>query len=196
MMSFITQNQKGAMFGLDARISMLIFGILSGIAGVGITMTTKDVTAGALTEELNQYAKAIEGIHKDLKLDLHTALNSTGTGAADQDAIIALYDNSVLTNSARWLGPYVRTHKTKHSQYGEMLLSKKKADHTVDCDATDLCYIWLQIADVPIGVTLDINENFDGDGEATPETLGRLQYSGAGDPVTVWFRIAKALNRN
>ena len=189
-------SQKGAMFGLDARIAMAIFAIMSVAAGAALTLKVSDISSGALTDELNQYAKAVEGMHNDIQQDIHTALIATGTADADVDAVISLYNSDVLTNSARWIGPYTKNFQTKHIRFGEMRLTKKLEDHGADCTPSAMCYLWWVIEDVPIEIAAKVNQSFDGGDEASPFEQGRLQADEGEFSVTLFYRVSKALNRN
>jgi len=53
-------NKKGAMFGLDARIALVIFGALSVISGAALYSAIKDARATSILATLNELSKASE----------------------------------------------------------------------------------------------------------------------------------------
>tara|TARA_Y100001960_G_scaffold10952_1_gene10426 strand:- start:3084 stop:3680 length:597 start_codon:yes stop_codon:yes gene_type:complete len=52
--------KKGAMFGLDARIALAIFGALSVISGAALYSAIKDARLVSIISELNEYGKAYD----------------------------------------------------------------------------------------------------------------------------------------
>ena len=189
-------SQTGAMFGLDARIAMAIFAVLTATAAATATFTINRISAGSLVHELSQYEEAIGGIHKDLREDLHKSLRSYGTAGADIDAIKSLYDRDVLKKSGRWVGPYIDRHSTHHSKYGEMRLSKRQATYKDLCIPYELCYLWIRLESVPMNTALKVDEEFDGQTAEDLYVNGRVQLEGDGDYTTLWYRVSKALSYN
>lgn len=184
-------NQKGAMFGLDARIALAIFGSLSAMI-VGYALKgLNDVHGKGLAKEFRDTAIAVELLHKDLREDIHNSLTTEN----DANAFAALHNGSLLKNStliARWNGPYIRGTST-HNQYGAWEIEKAKDDHVSACDNTETCYLWLTLASVPANTVTALNEVFDGKGEASAESSGVLHWSGVGENKKVFYRMTRAL---
>lgn len=92
--------KKGAMFGLDARIALAIFGALSVISGAALYNAIKD----AKTEQLNQYfvehTKALEQYFLD---------NGAYTPMMGATTYVTMLSD-LISNSANhntWKGPYI-----------------------------------------------------------------------------------------
>lgn len=60
--------KKGAMFGLDARISLAIFGALSVISGAALYSAIQNSKATALYVQLSELGKAWESYYIDTGL--------------------------------------------------------------------------------------------------------------------------------
>ena len=192
-------SQSGALFGLDARIALAIFSILSVVAGVAVVLNIDSTRGQVLATELDDTSKALESYHNDLKTDIFQTL-TTPTG---KNAFQALYDNEVLTEGSpdggsnlrsRWNGPYIKFNSNINPRYGEMLLTKAGADHTQQCTDQDICYLYLVYSQVKPEIAKGANKVLDGD-EAAPEKTGRLQWTQtADDSVEIYFRAIRALS--
>lgn len=192
--SFLFRNQRGAMFGLDARIALAIFSILSIVAGAAVVINLDETNARALASELVDTTKAIEMMHQDLKTDVFQAL----VRPSEKNAFQALFDNAVVLEEGglrgRWNGPYIRFTSTLHPKYGEMLLQKRKENHTQPCDEDDICYLWLVYGEVKPSIIRALNDELDGKNEQNKPTSGRVQwtqdreYTGA-----LYYRATRAL---
>ncbi len=190
----IIHNQKGAMFGLDARIALAIFGALSLIAGSYTALTMADIYANSFSRELEETGRAIEAIHTDLKMDLHKSLKEN----TNTNAFVALYDKEVLQHGkarGRWLGPYIRTSSPVHPRYGEVRITKRASQTNQTCYPETTCYLWLSYSSLPKKVSEKLNNIFDGREELEPETTGRIQWAdGYNDGTHVlWYRASQTL---
>lgn len=195
-------TQSGALFGLDARIALAIFSILSVVAGVAVVTNLDSTRAQVLAKELDDTGDALESYHSDLKTDIFLSL-STPSG---KNAFQALYDNAVVTDSdyggvnlrARWNGPYINFTSNQNSRYGEMYLTKAGVSHTLPCSSEDVCYIYLVYSRVKDGIAQEANKALDGDAEKTPGMEGRLQWSpgDTNNTVMLHFRAHRALSQS
>lgn len=194
----ILKNNHGAMFGLDARISLLIFGVLSVVTGSIITVNLTNIRASALADELSRFTVAIEGIHHDINDDLHNSL----VVESDENAIAALYDPEYMKAGkprSRWIGPYIKYEDTTHPKYGQMALTKMQADHTHKCASRTLCYLWLTFDGINYDLAEAVNAIYDGEDEGNPSTEGRVQWTDFisnednSRNVILYFRISRAL---
>lgn len=192
------RNQRGAMFGLDARIALAIFSVISIIAGATIVVNMDQSRAKSLASEMVDMAKAVEAIHADLRGDIFPALEQ----ASEKNAFIALYDNTVVMENgnlrARWLGPYIKYTSNLHPRYGTMLLQARSAQFAQPCSGADNCYIWLVYSTIKPGIGKEVNDILDGSAEAEPSASGRLQWitdSQSGqDTLVLALRATKTLS--
>tara|TARA_R110000868_G_scaffold190862_2_gene434968 strand:+ start:32266 stop:32862 length:597 start_codon:yes stop_codon:yes gene_type:complete len=189
-------NAKGAIFGLDARITLAIFSGLSIIAGYTITSNIDYITGGALSDELKNYASAIDGFHHDMKQDIFKTLDTPTA----ENAVGALYDREFLSPGryrSRWLGPYMEYRSNTHPKYGQMLLEHRKESFKDKCQGvSNVCYIWATFNAVPIGTIEKVNEDFDGR-EVAPELEGRIQWDmrqkTGEEHYKLWFRVSRSI---
>jgi hypothetical protein len=91
---------KGAMFGLDARIALAIFGALSVISGAALYSAIQDSKVTAIITEVNEVVKAWEQYMLDTGHDL--PLDSSD--ASNRQRVSAELISSADTN---WKGPYL-----------------------------------------------------------------------------------------
>lgn len=195
-LSRLFADQRGALFGLDARIALAIFGILSVVAGVSIVTSVDGTRGQVLAGELADTAQALESFHHDLKTDIFLTL-STPT---EKGAFQALYDNSVIMESdnlkARWNGPYIKSSSNIHPRYGAITLTKAGPTHTSPCTPTEVCYLYVVYSNVKTDIARKANEILDGSDEADAQNQGRLQWS-RGDQGTderLYYRAIRALS--
>ncbi len=192
----LIQNQQGAMFGLDARIALAIFGVLSIVAGTYAVLSLSDVHAKSLSRELNETSQAIESFHKDVRDDIHATLIEE----SDVAAFEALFDKSVMEPGkarSRWVGPYVKATTSEHPRFGNMRLTKRPKAHDGFCYPEDDCFIWLIYERVAHSTVKELNKLFDGEKESKPEFEGRVQWDDTSEKAyTLWFRTVRALRGN
>ncbi|MFZ2587402.1 MAG: hypothetical protein WAZ18_04715 [Alphaproteobacteria bacterium] len=187
--------QQGALFGLDARIAMAVFGVLTLIAGATIINNMDSSRAKSLASELSEMGKAVEAIHTDLKTDLFDALENP----SEKNAFAALFDNLAVADRDRlrgkWLGPYITFTSAVHPRYGNLLIQKHAANHATPCTADELCYLWVVYSNVKPDITREVNELIDGLKEPAPESEGRVQWDAAQSTSEgpLFYRAGKAL---
>jgi len=142
-------NKKGAMFGLDARIALAIFGALSVISGAALYSAIQQAKVTAIIAELNEIGKA----HDAYILDTGQVLPSAGSAYKNYGESYNLIVNEA--NLPGWKGPYlsegVYINATdsngswlKKSQSGRLIISKYQEKNSVDCAASG-CYIWIRM---------------------------------------------------
>ena len=189
------KSQRGAMFGLDARIAMAIIGALSLVGGTTMFMTSADVKAKALAKDLEAYKAAVDSMEYDLKARLTSTINPP---VDNQSVIFALNDKSYLLPGYQpnWLGPYIKSRQgdmSKHENYGDVgFFLAAKDDPFGACNP---CFKWLYITDVPQKDFLIVNQIFDGD-EASPETTGRVWWATSGFSGTITNPLALQIGKS
>ncbi len=187
-------NQTGAVFGLDARLSLAIFGALTLIAGAYTALNINEARTDAFIQELRDATEAIQSIHYDLKTDLSRALeNPTG-----KNAYRVLYDPSLLGSQqlrTRWLGPYLNKTNSTHPRYGEIYLRRRGEDIRNDCLNGGICYWWLVYDTFPLNSTDRLNRHLDGQ-ETNTSQKGTVQWRpGTKDgQVELWYRATRTLS--
>lgn len=97
---------KGAMFGLDARIALAIFGALSVISGAALYSAIQDSKVTSIVTQMQEVAKAYEQYILD-----------KGSEATMHD-IFARKTNVLVKNEeseSTWKGPYIGIQDVGHS---------------------------------------------------------------------------------
>lgn len=197
MINKFFQKQRGAMFGLDARIAVTIFAALAVILGITVFMTVPQVQARSLVQDIRTYQTAVEGMQYDVRQDI-TDIITTG-GDADIKRFQALNDRTVVRTGAqpKWMGPYLNSRSaeaTVHENYGQLyLIVADRADYTATGCAD--CFYWLRIDDVPEDTFTIVNGEFDGEGEAAPATNGKVRWAAddGSNPDRLYVRLANVL---
>jgi len=141
--------KRGAMFGLDARIALAIFGALSVISGAALYGAIKQAKVTAIITELNEIGKA----HDAYILDTGQVLPSAGAAHKNYGESYNLIINEA--NLPGWKGPYLSKGKYKNGtdsngswlkQYktGKLIIPKYQEKNSVDCSATG-CFVWIRM---------------------------------------------------
>lgn len=193
----IIRNQRGAMFGLDARVAIAIFGSLGLVVGITIATTIPSVQAQSLVQDIASYRAAVEGMQYDVRQPISQII--TAGGDADIKKFEALNDRSVVQAFAqpRWMGPYIQSRTADaavHENYGQMyLIEADTTDYTVT--GCSFCSYWLRIDGVPLNAFNIVNDEIDGEGEASPATNGKVRWqaAGGGNPDRLYVRLANVL---
>jgi len=160
-------KQKGAMFGLDARIALAIFGALSVISGAALYSAIQEAKVTSLLTEMNEMGKAYYAYALDTGQDL--PMNSVPSKRFEGHNLV---DDP---NIAGWSGPYLSYEKELLGQgrflhptytYAEFREAKNNDFTTNDfthCNASgDPCYVWAQIRDVPKTIIDALDVKVDG----------------------------------
>jgi type II secretory pathway pseudopilin PulG len=141
-------NKKAAMFGLDARIALAIFGALSVISGAALYSAIQNSKATAFYTQTKEIAKATE----QFLLDTGEILPNVDTYSRDIRQLVKNEDSK-----ANWNGPYINCEKgsTSDTYYylycngydgaGLSTYIRKYADNTniIDVCTSTNCDLWV-----------------------------------------------------
>ena len=173
-----TTAQRGAMFGLDARLTIAILAAISIVVGASMAQVMKDRRTDNLLFEQEKISSAVSAIQEDLRTNIHESLTTSN----DENAYMALIDGSLIKPGAenRWLGPYLRNDTSNnHREFGEKFLVTKKEDISNTCTQAEIrsreCLYYYKITSVPLTLINSVNEQLDG-AETTPENEGAVQW--------------------
>tara|TARA_Y100001960_G_C14778381_1_gene884820 strand:+ start:4146 stop:4763 length:618 start_codon:yes stop_codon:yes gene_type:complete len=155
-------TKKAAMFGLDARIALAIFGALSVISGAALYSAIQDSKVTALVTEMNDIVKAWEQYYLDTgsMLPRHETSDSSQNSFYSQKTIDLVEDNGVNG----WAGPYL-SYATdssggtlKHPEYYHINMNIIDDNGTLGttgswvlekCTSGKTCSLWLQVNGIP-----------------------------------------------
>tara|TARA_Y100001960_G_scaffold331811_1_gene430062 strand:+ start:3948 stop:4520 length:573 start_codon:yes stop_codon:yes gene_type:complete len=186
--------KKAAMFGLDARIALAIFGALSVISGAALYSAIQQAKVISSVAELNEFAKAVESFRLD-----------TGQEIPAQGAYgILMAQNLVESTVSGFNGPYISFDKSTTAHY--LLKNGVSAgvynrpgttwgdnDHSGECTVAP-CAIWVSFLD---DYTLEEANAIDAYVDGTTDiTNGRVRaYYNTGSKYNVYLQVAPALNQ-
>ena len=179
------KSQKGALFGMDARITLAIFSGLSVIAGTAGYGYMQQTQVTSLATELDNISKA----YANFQLD--TSVNTKNF-------------SDLLNNDGGqlgWNGPYMIMSSDKHVSFGTYSLEygiemrKIKGKSPRPCvNRRDLCFVWAKLTEVPSTLATAVDEHIDGelDEKGTPDS-GRLlvDLDQSTDKATLYYRISR-----
>jgi type II secretory pathway pseudopilin PulG len=178
---------KGAMFGLDARIALAIFGALSVISGAALYSAIQESRVTALMTETNEVAKAVE----QYLLDVGSLppISTTHTRNLDVSALLV----KPSTGADGWKGPYMSLEKASGADffntnnYGMMGVPYRtgmswtnSGDDTCKQSSAN-CYIYVEVQSIPLSIQKSIESKLDGTTTlADSDVAGNFRYSKGG----------------
>lgn len=183
--------KKAAMFGLDARIALAIFGALSVISGAALYSAIQKSKLTTYVANVNEVIKSIEAFMLDTGQDL--ILGNVHTFDAE-DLVV---DRSSVTG---WNGPYIPLGLPPADTNNHLIdfnnaftsstnLFVKRAPNTswtdpdpvAGCDGTVPCYYWIETGCYDTSSVQLIDNEFDGSVDAS---AGKIRYTTCIDGVT------------
>jgi type II secretory pathway pseudopilin PulG len=172
------KNQRGAMFGLDARIALAIFGVLSVVGGYSATTIFKDAQITQLSTELSNLKKAYQEFY--LSTGDHTN--------RFMDLIKNDYD------VVGWRGPYTDLLSDKSRIYdGVYSLMEGRQDVAgvppVECTG-GICSMWLKLTKVKDSVAADLDDRLDAEPSPNSGVL-RIEFQQGGTDDIYFLVTAK-----
>tara|TARA_Y100000590_G_C15433544_1_gene906135 strand:+ start:71 stop:856 length:786 start_codon:yes stop_codon:yes gene_type:complete len=141
---------KGAMFGLDARIALSIFGALSVISAAALYNSIQSAQFTAIHTELKEVAKASESY----LIDYGSILSSAGSSTAKEQSTRAASDLVTVgnpINNMPYLSYEVDGYSLKHRSLGYINIYSLSADESWDsadltdsyCYSSKSCNLWI-----------------------------------------------------
>lgn len=176
-MNYLSTSRSGAMFGLDARLALAIFGILSVVVGGGSVAYFAQANTSAMTMEMGNYKKAY------IEFVLSTGVDTT--------RFTDLLKND--QDHAGWQGPYLDIASDKHNRYGTLSLMEGRDDMAAappsECVEDGTCAIFIKLTEVPQALAKKVDAAFDGSESGTNGNLRyQMQQGGLAD---VYYRLSR-----
>jgi len=169
------KTNRGAMFGLDARIALAIFGALSVISGAALYSAIKEAKVTAFLVKLEEISKAIDAYRIDVGREVVTGTNGI---VSNGGVLVKDYDSDL-----GWKGPYLSydpsTSAVKFIMEGKKVFTYSSGDRSTgisvlsngkSCLADKACDIYIKVAfvsadnNVAEGVSLfnELDQKLDG----------------------------------
>ena len=203
--TFTTKNlrsQRGAMFGLDARIALAIFAGLSVIAGMAVFGTIRQTDVTALVSEFDNIGKGYINYAFDTGVDI-TPGATAGLGFS------ALYENTP-TETLGWNGPYITRSTDQHPRFGVYDIIQARIDTqwasgspTAIAASPAINGAWVELTNVPCEIANDLDRAIDGDTDAVAAGIQLLPNDGnlrhespcaAGSTGTVHYLLSRLMS--
>ena len=178
--------KHGAMFGLDARIALAIFGALSVISGAALYSAIQDAKVTAAVAELEEISKALIQFNLDTGQDL-PYYNAAGVQQADQ-----LIDSSITGANTPYL-PYEETGNgftfilnllgkdyNAHIYTCAGAFGNEASNVACDtCSGGNACSPWLKLSEAPESYLTALDAKIDG-ADGYDKGKFRVQWADAG----------------
>ena len=192
--------KKGAMFGLDARIALAIFGALSVISGAALYSAIQDSKVTSLLADMTEVGKAYEAYYLDTGVHIGMAGTTNDTHKSTKDL-------TELTTSAvdGWKGPYISYDLSSYASGNALDHPAYNLVHVLiindttawgDQNAWNLagngfctaepCYLWVLVSGVPENIAKAIDLKVDG---AADPTSGKLKWKEFGSGYDVYLKL-------
>jgi len=200
--TFSTKNlrsQRGAMFGLDARIALAIFAGLSVIAGMAVFGTIRQTDVTALVSEFDNIGKGYINYAFDTGVDV-TPGATTGLG------FTALFEDTP-TPTLGWNGPYITRSTAQHPRFGVYDIVQGRIDTTGSppgaVAAAGINGAWISLTGVPCEIANDLDRTVDGDIDPVTAGIqldpidGNLRHDtpcAAGSTGTVYYLLSRLMS--
>lgn len=196
MQTFNKNAQKGAMFGLDARIVLIIFASLSLIGFASLTNSISDSRATSILTELQSVKNAYQNFINDTKYKLTSNTNPYYYNIAE---LIELTRDSSKPYTLKYRGPYIKyslsvsdnliTHPSLKLDFSIISRSYEKswssADETSRCTDTD-CFSWVVVRNLDKQTADDIDLMSDGENDTNN---GKVRITSNGSGYNVYLAL-------
>ena len=186
--------KKGAMFGLDARIALAIFGALSVISGAALYSAIQSSKVTSFIAQHAEHAKAFESYF----LDTGSYVARDAGADMQQLDIDSLY---VDPGIAGWKGPYLSVkydddgsnrfypmsgYSARFELYESDTWGVVIGNGDLVCDAGEDCSVWI----ITYGVISTFAKQVDilVDGSDSP-TTGNYRIWGEGETVNTMYKV-------
>ena len=186
-------NKKGAMFGLDARIALAIFGALSVISGAALYSAIQEAKVTTEIIKREELGKAFDQYFLD-----------TAQNVPRSSVFIDHYNtNNLIVNSVNasgWNGPYLTEYVTAIDANGEWLKHSKTGKHAIIvykranfenglCTIATPCFLWVRIDhdENEKGLLESIDKKLDGVLDADK---GKFVYILSGSTLLSFYKYA------
>ena len=164
--------KKGAMFGLDARIALAIFGALSVISGAALYSAIQQSKVISIVNQISELTSAIEAYYLDTGEFIRKIedVNNLLPNKAYALGAVDLVENSGVKG---WNGPYIPPleYRDDYISFRDIIYVLIRADtgvwggagaFTTACSIKDTCNLWIQVNVQNENIAKQIDLHYDG----------------------------------
>jgi Tfp pilus assembly protein PilE len=195
---------KGAMFGLDARIALAIFGALSVISGAALYSAIQQSKVTAIITEMNEVGKAYESYLLDI--GSHVPQSTT---SVTYKSIELLVDNK--NSDPNWKGPYISyeqqsttDYRLVHPTYDVLLIARFNDDNpwagtegsdytsTGVCTGSETkCNLFIMLEYVDTNIAKEVDKQIDGSYDSRNGSVKLRNYTtgATSGKSTIYWRL-------
>ena len=147
---------KGVMFGVDARVTLAIFAIISIVVGANVLGILYDVNVKKIVIESRTIGSAVEQYHKDINKSIFDTINPALVPDAKEKAVFkALFRNENISspNDTKWGGPYLKVKykdgiEPDLGKYYRLVRLSESLSTTCNNTKNNPCYVFLKFKDL------------------------------------------------
>tara|TARA_Y100001960_G_scaffold333914_1_gene442192 strand:+ start:5666 stop:6286 length:621 start_codon:yes stop_codon:yes gene_type:complete len=193
---------KAAMFGLDARIALAIFGALSVISGAALYSAIQEAKVTKIIANMNEIGKAWEQYYLDTGSDLPVVDDSDSSH-------LYFYTHKLpdlLNNNANrsgWSGPYISyaadgTYRLSYPDYAYAYIYRLNDktnwggstafSNPGQCASSDSCFKWVALSGLDESIVKAVDKKVDG---AVDGTTGNLRWYNHGSSPYWYYMLLK-----
>jgi hypothetical protein len=183
------QLKTGAMFGLDARIALAIFGALSVISGAALYSAIQQSKVVNLITDLKEIGKAWEQYYLDTGEQLPFETVYTSNYLLETAGLV---DDKGVKG---WKGPYLpyrsESYFMKHTTYNNAhaAIMKDNTAARTACDAVDPCGLYTAVNGVSLDMAKAVDLYIDGVDDKESGSFVYNTYSGIPGTYSVYLKI-------
>jgi type II secretory pathway pseudopilin PulG len=167
--------KKGAMFGLDARIALAIFGALSVISGAALYSAIQQSKVIATITQAEELAKATEQYLLDTGVNIRR-LEQINASHSNKDFELYAKDLTSDSSVVGWNGPYIslQENPTEESRFiyngMDFIIIRANISQSwgqgsassIKCTVATDCNIWIEVNTGSGSIASSIDEYIDG----------------------------------
>jgi hypothetical protein len=179
--------KKAAMFGLDARIALAIFGALSVISGAALYSAIQNAKVTAVVTEIKEFEKSIEALYIDLGYLVNMSSDTYKANGWHRPDIRYLTTNTA--NLPYWNGPYLTPAyiSTDNLRFADGYEIKYSSNSILNCAGSGGYGLGMVLTldrvgddtncNIDVSLLKKIHDKFDSDGNYTSYSRSKIYSS-------------------
>lgn len=193
------RKQRGGIFGLDARVALIIFTVLTLVSGYTGLRAYSQLKAQGFVSELRAISKGMSQMEMDTGQRAKDILATCIMPDCLYDTYRVLFDETLVSSAylSRWHGPYITPQSIPHPQYGIGYVDYYQSSMPTACTNGSPCYNWITWAGVKLSdaALANVNDMVDGASELNPDSTGEFRWADNGDGTfVVYSRMGKSIS--
>ncbi len=182
--SWPVHNQRGAVFGMDARLVLILFSTIVVVASVIMFGKIDSAETAALIKRIRMVDDELQNLRVDLGVFPPFALEN-----AAEPTMQLLWNADVLKPQYRklWHGPYLTREQLGDYDWQ---LNYASTHPDTPCNTTNTCFVWLGIAPVSADMLPALKQNYGLPADAQ-EGINSFYFQQDTKDYMIWVRSHK-----